>query len=116
MNPIKFQRLLKVSFCSLGVLLLSISWWHIQQSHCVADLKSGLGDIESGLSFENTAVAFHLSSILFFFLALFIHIQNQFKLWWVRAVFLAVLLPVIASMSFLAVSFSGHASWVCHAT
>mgnify|MGYP003336808878 FL=1 len=100
--------------CALAAVLLVASWWYLQQSYCVGDLKSGTGNVAEALSVENRAFYIHLAGVVLLSVAFLVHSFGRVKHFWLRAVVLLVASPALSCLTFLALAlFSNRSAWVC---
>jgi hypothetical protein len=97
------------SLALVAALLVVGSWWYLQRSACVGDLKQGVGDVQTAFELEGRALAVHLLGIMTIAVAASTHLRPL----WFRGIAVLAALPC-AYVSFLALGlFGGHAAWVC---
>lgn len=99
---------------TLAAAFLAASWWYLQHSSCVGDLKSGTGNVAESLSLENRALYIHLAGIVSVSVAVLLNSIGRVKRFWLRAMVLLAASPAVAAVTFLVLAiFSNRNAWVC---
>ena len=104
------QNSLSALLFAAGLFLVGLTLWLLRQSHCAADLKQRLGDIESALGMESEAlIAFFVGALLLVFA---VSVARPFSSKWIQLAAWIAFLPLTYG-AFLGISLFFAGTWPC---